>query len=109
MTYKHFFIAAALSAYITVPLAFIVQKFTKDNQLTLTLAQEADVYGNNNGQLELTEIQDAYQRMGINPKAIIINSYQRLVTSGDPRSKDKPFDFRFPTESDLERGIRSYR
>ena|SRR3989344_3377344 len=109
MKYLNVLIGTALSAYILTPTAAITQKVSKDNRLAVTLAHKADHHGNNNGQLELTEIQDAYERMGINPESLTMNPYQRLVTSGDPTATDKPKDFRFPTQSDLERGIHSYR
>lgn len=110
MNYEHIVLGTVLAAYVAVPIACSIQKNRRDSQLAITLAQEADRHGNHNGQLELAEIQDAYWRMGINPEALTMDPYtQRLATSGDPTAKEKPFDYRFPTTSDLERGIENYR
>ncbi len=103
-------VGSALIAFAAVDFRFMIQdKANTYRQLAKILAQESDRHGNNNGKLELVEIQEMYRRMGIDPKALTMDFYQRLVTSGDPTAKDKPPDFRFPTQSDLERGILSYQ
>lgn len=109
MTIKTLLTGAAIVAYLVASVPFVIGKYERGKELSLALAQEADKYGNNNGVLDLLELQDAYRRMGINPDALTTSPYQRLVHSGDPTAENKPFDVRFPTESDLERGIGSYR
>ncbi|MBI2548002.1 hypothetical protein HYW21_01495 [Candidatus Woesearchaeota archaeon] len=108
MTLRKLLTGMAIVAYLAAPVPFVMQKYDRGKELSTTLAQEVDKNGNNNGILDLPELQDAYRRMGINSDALISSPYQRLVHSGDPTAENKPFDVRFPTESDLERGIASY-
>lgn len=110
MNYKPIVIGIAL---IATPLTLAVLSPNNHNQLAITLAQEADRHGNNNGRLELEEIQNAYRKMELNPDALNLSAYERLHVSNDPEvaklQGNRSWEYRLPMTTDLERGIASYR